>query len=122
MIDACIFIRYFRATDKRKAYLTELHVRYPKLCVSSIAKYEVLNGASDRDMAFWESCFWQITVLPFDNSTIMVARNIYRQLKRENKLIDTTDILIAATAMTNDLPLATFNRNHFERIRGLRMI
>jgi predicted nucleic acid-binding protein len=47
---------------------------------------------------------------------------IYRQLKRESKLIDTTDILIAATAMANDLPLATLNRNHFERIRGLQMM
>ena len=122
MIDTCIFIEYFRVSDKRKAYFTELLVRYPKLGVFSIAKYEVLCGASDKDMAFWESCFQQIMVLPFEDSTITMARKIYRQLKQENKLIDTTDILIAATAMVNDLPLATFNRNHFERIRGLRMV
>ena len=54
--------------------------------------------------------------------TIDFARMIYRQLKRENKLIDIADILIAATAMVNDFPLATFNRNHFERIRGLRIV
>ena len=122
IIDACVFIRYFRASDKRKTHFTELLVRFPKLCVSSIAKYEVLCGAPEKDMAFWESCFQQVTVLPFDDSTIMMARKIYRQLKQENRLIDTTDILIAATAMANDLPLATLNRNHFDRIRGLRMI
>jgi predicted nucleic acid-binding protein len=122
MIDACVFIEYFRAFGRRKTYYSELLVRYPNLCVSSIAKYEVLCGAMDGDMAFWESCFRQITVLSFDGSTITMARDIYRQLKRENKLIDTADILIAATAMENDLPLATLNRKHFERIRGLRII
>ena len=122
LIDASVFIKYFRAPDKRKTYFTELLVRFPKLCVSAVAKYEVLCGALEHDMAFWESCFEQITVLPFDDSTIMMARKIRQQLKRENKLIDTGDILIAATAMINDFPLATLNRNHFERIRGLRMV
>jgi len=122
IVDACVFIKYFRALDKRKTYFAELLVRYPNLCVSSIAKYEVLCGASEEDMPFWQSCFQQITVLPFDDSTITMARMIYRQLKRESKLIDTTDILIAATAMANDFPLATDNRKHFSRIRGLQMV
>jgi predicted nucleic acid-binding protein len=71
-------------------------------------------------MAFWESVFQQTSVLPFDASATIMARKIYRQLKQEHKMIDTTDILIAA--MANDLPLATLNRSHFERIRGLRMV
>ena len=54
--------------------------------------------------------------------TIETARSVYRQLKRENKMIDISDILIASTAMANDLPLATLNRDHFERIRGLRLV
>ena len=121
VIDACVFIKYFRAPDKRKTYYAELLTRYRRLRVSAIAKYEVLSGALEEDMEFWESIFQQITVLPFDDSTIMVARKIFRQLKRENKLIDIRDILIAATAMVDDLPLATSNRSHFERIRGLRL-
>lgn len=45
-----------------------------------------------------------------------------QQLKQENKLIDTSDILIAATAIAHDLPLVTLNRSHFERIRDLRLM
>jgi len=121
-IDACVFIKHFRTPDKRKTYFAELLVRYPNLCVSSVAKYEVLSGALDEDIVFGESLFQQITVLPFDDSTIMMVRGIFRRLKRENKLIDIKDILIAATAMAGDLPPATSNRNHFERIRGLRLV
>jgi len=43
-------------------------------------------------------------------------------LKAKNKLIDAPDILIAGTAMRNNLPLATLNRKHFERINGLEMV
>jgi predicted nucleic acid-binding protein len=82
----------------------------------------VLAGAHERDMDEWRRVFEDVDVLAFDDSTIMTARDIHRQLKRENKLIDLGDILIAATAITHDLPLATFNRKHFERIRDLRLV
>jgi predicted nucleic acid-binding protein len=121
MVDACIFIDFFRISGGRRAYLTDLLDRYERCYASAVAKYEVLCGALDEDIAFWNSTFQQIEVLPFDNVTIMTARRIYRQLKRDNKIIDISDILIAATAIVNDLPLATFNRDHFERIRGLRL-
>ena len=121
MMDTCVFIDFFRATDKRKTAFTELLDRYEEHYVSSIAKYEVVCGALDRDIAFWNSVFQQIKVIPFDDSTIGTARTIYRQLKQGSKLIDLGDILIAATAISNDLPLATFNRRHFERIPGLRL-
>ena len=122
LVDACIFIDFFRASGKRKTYFSELLDRYEQHYVSSIAKYEVLCGALDRDMAFWNSTFQQITVLPFDDATILTARGIHRQLKQESKLIPLGDILIAATAIANDLPLATLNRNHFERIQELRFV
>ena len=51
-----------------------------------------------------------------------MARKIARQLKRNRKQLDTPDILIAATTLVNGLPLATLNRNHFERIDGLRIV
>jgi len=89
------------------------------MCVSAVAKYEVLAGANDRDIGEWRRIFDKTIVLPFDDSTVTMARNVYRQLKRDNKLIDIIDILIAATAMSHNLPLATLNRTHFERVRGL---
>ena len=104
MVDACVFIDYFRASGKRKTLYTGLLEQYEQHYVSSIAKYEVLCGALDRDIAFWNSTFHQIRVLPFDDSVIMTAREIYRELKQESNLIELGDILIAATAIANDLP------------------
>lgn len=42
-------------------------------------------------------------------------------LRRHGLLIPDFDILIGATALHHDLTLLTFNRRHFERMRGLRL-
>ena len=122
IIDACVFIAHWRSKNKDGTLLTKLHQQRRKLYVSAVAKYEVLAGVPNEDMHKWHHLFDDITVLAFDDVTIDSARMVYQQLKQDNKLIDTVDILIAATAMINDFPLATLNRKHFERIRGLRMV
>jgi len=121
VIDACIFIKHWRSKNRANTLLTEL-LQHRTAHVSAVAKYEVLIGADEREMDEWYQIFENITVLPFDDVAVDAARMIYRQLKQENKLIDISDILIAATAIAHDYPLATLNRKHFERIRGLRMV
>ena len=121
LIDACVLIEHFRSKNKADTLFAKLLRQQYKLSVSAVAKYEVLAGAHENDMPEWRRVFVDIAVLAFDDATIMAARDVYRQLKRESKLIDTSDILIAATAIVNDLPLATLNRHHFERIQDLRL-
>ncbi len=47
---------------------------------------------------------------------------IERELKKKNKKIDKPDLMIAGTAIANNLKLATLNTKHFERISGLDLI
>ena len=47
------------------------------------------------------------------------AIEIYKNLKLKNKLIELPDIVIAATAVANNLKIATLNKKHFDRIEGL---
>jgi predicted nucleic acid-binding protein len=42
-------------------------------------------------------------------------------LRRHGQLSPDMDLLIAATALTHDLTLLTFNRRHFRRIPNLKM-
>jgi len=122
IIDADVFIRHWRTRNRVESWFDQLNWQYQRLCVSAIAKYEVLAGAKTEDIKIWRQIFVDITVFAFDDTTINVARDVFLQMKRDNKIIDTKDILIASTAIVNDLPLATYNRNHFERIRGLRLV
>ncbi|MDR1963448.1 MAG: type II toxin-antitoxin system VapC family toxin [Planctomycetaceae bacterium] len=122
VIDSCIFIDYFRTRNKTGCLLKRLLRNNPKVFVSAIAKYEVLCGSKYADLLFWQETFKMFLVLPVDDTTIEMAHQIHRQLKRDRCLLDIADILIAATAIVNDLPLATINRKHFERINGLRLV
>jgi predicted nucleic acid-binding protein len=121
VIDSSVFIKHWRSKNRTDTLLSALF-QQRKAYVSAVAKYEVLVGVSERDMYEWHQIFEYVTVLPFDEAAIDMARIIFRQLKQENRMISLGDILIAATAMANDLPLSTLNRNHFERIRGLRIV
>jgi len=41
-------------------------------------------------------------------------------LRRHGEMISDLDLFVAATALTYDLTLLTFNRRHFERVPGLK--
>lgn len=90
--------------------------------VSSITEYEIYKGATHEQFDFWNIFLREIKVLPFDKAASQIAADIYKELKRKRNLIDTADLFIASTAVANNLPIATLNRKHFERIDGLKVI
>lgn len=122
LIDTSILIDFYRKKDKTKSFFYQLTNSYKLFAVSIITEYEVMIGNKAGNDNFWESFFDKVTILPFDRVANQFAIKIFRQLKTDNKLIEIPDILIGATAMANNLPIATFNQKHFERIKGLKII
>jgi len=121
-LDTSILIDYYRKKDKSKSIFFKLTEKYSLFVVSAITEYELYLGNSEEQNIFWDRFFSQITVLPFDTKAAKKAVEIYKQLKRDNKLIEVPDILIAATTLQNNLPIATLNKKHFERINGLQIV
>lgn len=121
-LDSGVLIEYFRKKDKSKSKLFLLSQKYQIVKVSSITYYEILLGSNQNQIEFWNEFFEKVEVLSFDQKAGLIASKIYKQLKRENKLIAIADILIAAVALANELDIATLNRKHFERIDGLSLI
>jgi tRNA(fMet)-specific endonuclease VapC len=62
-----------------------------------------------------------IEVLPFNRTAIERYATIKTGLKKQGKLIDDFDILIAAVALSHKLTLVTNNEKHFERIPDLKI-
>jgi predicted nucleic acid-binding protein len=122
VIDSCVFIDYFRTRNRSISLLQRLLENDPDVFVSVIAKYEVLCGSKNTDSFFWQETFRMFVILPVDEAIIKIGCQIYQQLKRDRCLIDMADILIAATAIVNELPLATINYNHFVRIDKLQLV
>jgi len=122
LIDTSILIEYFRKSDKTNSKLILLLRGGYKFHISSITEYEIYAGANLNQQSFWEELLEKTEVLPFDKQIAKVAVEINSELKRKRKQIAIADLFIAATAVGNNLPFATLNVKHFERIDNLLIV
>jgi tRNA(fMet)-specific endonuclease VapC len=121
LIDTSILIDHLRKKNKRKSQYYKIVGNYT-LFVSSISLFELFAGATDpQKTEDINNMIEYLKILPFTKKTAEKAGEIYLSLKRENKLIETKDLFIAATALSHRLPLLTLNVKHFDRIEGLRI-
>ncbi len=60
-----------------------------------------------------------IPVLPFDLTIAHAHADLWAKLAAAGQIIDTHDMIIAATALTHNYSLLTDNLRHFERVPGL---
>jgi len=122
LADTSILIDYFRKTDKANSKLIALFDQGYDFSISAITLYEIYSGATSVQLPFWTSVLARTKVLPFDQAVAQTAVDINNALKRKRKQIGMADLFIAATAVSNSLPLATLNTKHFDRIDGLAII
>jgi predicted nucleic acid-binding protein len=122
LVDTSILIDYFRKTDKTNAVLIALFDQGFDFSISAITHYEIYSGATALQLSFWNTILSRTTVLAFDKAVSEIAVDINNNLKRKRKQIAMADLFIAATAVANNLPLATLNKKHFDRIDGLQVI
>lgn len=90
--------------------------------ISAITEYEIFSGATGNQETYWEEFLMKTEVLAFDKTVSKKAVEINRKLKKKRKQIAIPDLFIAATALAFQLPLATLNKKHFERVEGLELL
>ena len=122
MVDTSILIDFYRKTDKSNSIWIKLVREGYAFTISAITKYEIYSGANANQAAFWDNVFRQIEIISLDEDCIDAAVQINIELKKKSKQIALADLLIAASAVANEMPLATLNRKHFERIDSLKLI
>lgn len=122
MVDSTILIDYFRKTDKANSKLVSYFRNYDQLYISSVTEFEVVNGATQVHLQFWEGMLTRFTILDFDSKAARQAADIVAHLKIKRKTIDKPDLFIAATAVVNGLTLDTLNAKHFIHIDSLHLL
>jgi predicted nucleic acid-binding protein len=122
LLDSSVLIELFRTPNKEKTLFYKLSSEENDFAISIITHYEIFTGSNDKQDSFWKEFLDTVEILDFDIQSSEQAVKIYKYLKKTNKLIDLADILIAATSISNNIPIATLNLNHFERIKELEII
>lgn len=122
LLDTCFLINLQREIKKdaegRATKYLRIH-RGESFAVSVISITEFLEGFEDAGEGekFLRPFYW----LDIDGPRARIASRIRRDLRLAGQLIGDFDILIAATALADQITLVTDNTDHFQRIRGLEM-
>ncbi len=91
--------------------------------ISTITLYKLFAGAINEQKRKDINDFITLTeVLPFTIESAIRAGEIYLSLRAKNEIIEVSDILIGAAAITHNLLLITLNEKHFERINELNIL
>lgn len=122
LADTSILIDLFRKSEKANSRFVQLALQGYEFQISAITEFEVYSGATTAQLPFWDDLLQKVKVLPFDKKVVKLAVKINKQLKQKRKQIDLADLFIAATSLANNLPFATLNRKHFERIDGIEIV
>ncbi|MEA2038380.1 MAG: type II toxin-antitoxin system VapC family toxin [Thermodesulfobacteriota bacterium] len=98
---------------------------FDKLTINIISYYEILRGLKDlgneEKLCRFDSFIQENELVFITKDTIKKAAEIYAYLKKEGNLIEDADILMASTAIAEDLVLITNNIKHFKRVKDLEI-
>lgn len=99
----------------------ELHDGHPLYITFTIAG-ELAAGPRIGDRRAWDRLVAPFDVLPCTPDVSWRYGRLFRYLKGNGLLIDANDLWIAATAVTQGIPLVTRNEKHFARVPDLQVI
>lgn len=123
ILDSCFLIDLQRELRKgrpgRAANFLQAQASV-SFCISVISVTEFLEGFAQA--AEGERLLRAYARVDLDSKVAAQAAVIRRTLRREGNLIGDFDILIAATALTESLPLVTRNIAEFSRVEGLELV
>ena len=95
------------------------------VAIPSVVRAEILfgaiKGAGQERTRRLRLFLAEFPELPFDEKCVEVYAQARADLERTGQRIGALDLLIAATALANDLVLVTHNTAEFSRVPGLRL-
>ncbi|MCD6336107.1 MAG: type II toxin-antitoxin system VapC family toxin [Candidatus Latescibacteria bacterium] len=120
--DICIYWLNGREEIKRKVK----EVGENDLNMAIITLGELRYGAyyserGDRNLKRIDDFLGKIKVIPLNEASMDKFGQIKADLRRQGKVIEDLDMLIASVAIVKDCILVTNNTNHFKRISGLKL-
>lgn len=125
ILDTDIIIDFLRDNKETIRKIQEISKEDIKLSTTSINTFELFRGAfrSKQEDAM-DSLLGLLSTLEikyFDFKASEKAAEIIEKLRANGEIIDTSDLMIASIAITNNQKLLTRNTKHFERIRELKL-
>ncbi len=126
LLDSDTLSFYFKKYPKVVAEAQNYLQQHQIFTFSAITRFELLRGMKVRNataqLKFFDLFCNQNEIIKLNDEIIVRAADIYADLYKNGQIIGDADILIAATALENNLLIITNNESHFNRIKGLQVL
>lgn len=125
LVDTDILSLFFRNNENVVSNFEAYLKKHEKINLSIITYYEILSGLKHRDALKQQDLFLKFaghnSILPVTEESVTISADLYARLRKTGQMLDDIDILIAGVAIANNLVFVTRNKNHFERIKELKI-
>ncbi len=102
-----------------------IHGEFTELTISEITYYEIKAGleykTATKQLALFDDFALNLKIVSLTKSSLNLSAKLYGDLRRKGISIGTPDLLIAGTAIVNELVLVTNNIKHYSPIETLEM-
>lgn len=117
VLDSTILIDHLRGLDSARAYLVSLA---DAPACSEISRTEITQGLRSSEREAAEDLFAAMRWVVVDERISRRAGELGRRYRRSHPGLGLADLIIGATALELNAPLATLNVRHFPMFRNLR--
>jgi tRNA(fMet)-specific endonuclease VapC len=121
IVDTDVLIDFLRGRGP-SVDLVEQLIRDGAFVTTVITFFELVQGSEYPDEHARISPLLREQTLPLTAAAAARAGVLSRDLRARGQMIATADLLQAGLCIEHDLPLATKNVRHFERIPGLEIL
>lgn len=121
LVDSDVLIDFSRRSQQAINWLGQLEGEY-RIAVSDISRMELMVGARNKmELAVIESSLKRFVSISLSESISRLAVELIQQYRLSHGLL-IPDALIAASALSWSIPLATKNQRDFRFIEKLRLV
>ena len=127
VLDADIFIRGEKGIFDLAAWLAARPL--DQFEVAAITVAELWHGVERattphkaRRQQYIEAILAPLPIIPYTEETAREHALIWAELQNAGKMIGYYDLIVAATALERGSDVATFNKKHFQLVKGLNVI
>ena len=127
IIDADVVIRGERGTFDFRGWVSSQPEE--RFALAAVTVAELWHGVERatvshrfRREAYLQAILGLMPVIPYTEQTAYEHARIWAALEASGGLIGSYDLIVAATAVERNCQVATFNKQHFVRVLGLKII
>lgn len=119
LVDSDVLIAHLRGTPEARDWLLRARRDSGRLAISAVTVTEVAGGMRPNETRQVTRLIASMDVFPVTAQVAWAASELMRTYRQSHSGIGLGDYLIAATAVTDGLQLATLNVRHFPMFADL---